>query len=107
MGGESNFSYYANGNVVLGNLLTANNAVITTLNGVDLILAADSTATINTQNVLKMNFIATAPSSVGSTVQVLANTPGQGGTGLYFVNTSYTDEVVSKRKATWLGLVFS
>jgi len=107
LGGESNFSYYANGNVVLGNLLTANNAVITTLNGVDLILAADSTATINTQNVLKMNFIATAPSSVGSTVQVLANTPGQGGTGLYFVNTSYTDEVVSKRKATWLGLVFS
>lgn len=107
LGGETNFSYYANGNVTVGNLLVANNAVLTTLNGVDLILAADSIATINTQNVIKMNYIATTPSSVGSTVQVLANTPGSGGTGLYFVNTSYTDELISKRRATWIGLVMS
>jgi len=107
LGGEANFSYYANGNVVVGNLLVANNAIITTLNSSDLVLSADGLNSINTKNVLKMDYIAATPSSVVSTVQILANTPGEGGTGLYFVNTSYTDELISKRKATWIGLVMS
>ena len=54
-----------------------------------------------------MQFQNSIPTNVASTIQLLANVPGAGGTGLYVVNSIRADELVSKRKATWLGLVFS
>lgn len=50
---------------------------------------------------------ATQPASVSSRVTLYANTPGSGGTGVYFVNTSTQDELISKSKATVLALIFS
>jgi hypothetical protein len=108
LSGDNNFNYYhANGNVVLGNTLVANNATIGTYNNTDLTLYADGTGHVFLQDVLKMQFITDpTPSNVASTVQLLANTPGSGGTGLYFVNSSGSDELISKKKATVLALIF-
>ena len=108
LAGDAQFKYYSNGNVVLGNTLIANNATIGTLSNNDLTLFADGTGHVKVNDVLIMTFQSgTTPTNVASTVQLLANTPAGGGTGLYIVNSNYSDELVSKRKATWLGIVFS
>jgi hypothetical protein len=106
MGGDEQFSYYANGNVVLGTTTISNTSIIQTSASNDLILDAGGTTYI--KDVVKLQFqTGSTPTNVASTVQLLANTPGQGGSGLYVVNSNYSDELISKRKATWLGLVFS
>jgi hypothetical protein len=108
LAGENNFSYYANGNVVIGTTLIANNSIISSTNSTDLNLIADGTGTLYLQNTLKLKFQTGAtPTNIASTVQMLANTPGGGGTGLYFVNSSGSDELISKTKATVLALIFS
>ena len=106
---DPDFSYfYNNGNVQIGNTLVSNLAIVSTFANNDLILDAAGTGTTFIRDTVKLSFqTGTTPTNVANTVQVLANTPGQGGTGLYVVNSSYSDELVSKRKATWLGLVFS
>ena len=108
LAGSNNFNYYySNGNVALGNTFIANNATIGTFSNNDLTLYADGTGHVFLQDVLKMQFVTDpTPSNVASTVQILANTPGSGGTGLYFVNSSGSDELISKKKATVLALIF-
>ena len=47
-----------------------------------------------------------APSAVTNTTLLYANTAAGGGTGLYFVDGSINDELVSKSKAIVYGLIF-
>ena len=47
-----------------------------------------------------------APSAVTNTTLLYANTAAGGGTGLYFVDGSTSDELVSKSKAIVYGLIF-
>ena len=108
LAGDAQFKYYSNGNVVLGNTLIANTATVGTFSNNDLTLYADGTGHVKVDDVLIMTFQSgSTPTNVSNTVQLLANTPAGGGTGLYIVNSNYSDELVSKRKATWLGIVFS
>jgi hypothetical protein len=105
--GSSQFNFYANGNVVIGTTLISNTAIYSSTDSNDIKLNAGGSGVVYIQDVLKLDFQSSTPSNVASTVQLLANTPGQGGSGLYVVNSNYSDELISKRKATWLGLVFS
>lgn len=107
--GSNNFNYFAsNGNVQLGNTLIANNAIITTFSNNDLSLDANGTGKIFIKETIKLQWqVGATPTDVASTIQLLANAPGQGSTGLYVVNSSGSDELISKRKATWIGLVMS
>jgi hypothetical protein len=106
--GEDNFSYYANGNVALGTTLIANNSTISTTSNNDLNLIANGTGKLYLQNTVKLKYqTGTTPVNVSNTVQVLANTPAGGGTGIYFVNSNGSDELISKTKATVLALIFS
>ena len=108
LGGDAQFSYYANGNVALGTTLIANNSIISTYNNIDLTLSANGTGKVKVDDIMSMTFqTGSTPANVVNTIQILANTPGQGGSGLYIVNNNYSDELVSKRKATWLGIAFS
>ena len=108
LGSDVQFSFHANGNIQIGTTLISNTAIYSSTANNDVKLNAGGTGVVNVQDVLKLDFqTGTTPTNVASTVQVLANTPGQGGSGLYVVNSNYSDELVSKRKATWLGLVFS
>jgi hypothetical protein len=71
----------------------------------DLILQATSTGVVQINDALKLTF-QSAPTAVSNTTQIYsaANTEGQ--TGLYFVNTHYSDELISKQKALAWSLLF-
>jgi hypothetical protein len=105
LGGSNNFSFYSNNTVQMSNILIANTSTISTINGSDLTI--DTAGKLYLKDIIKMQFQNSIPSNVPTTIQLLANTPGGGGTGLYVVNSVRADELVSKRKATCLGLVFS
>ena len=47
-----------------------------------------------------------APTQVAGATLLYAATAGGGGTGLYFVDSSTSDELVSKSKAIVYGLIF-
>lgn len=47
-----------------------------------------------------------APGSVANTTVLYGNVSGSGGTGLYFVDGSTADELVSKSKAIVFGIIF-
>ena len=69
--------------------------------------AIQHTTAITINSPLRMNHIALAPNAVSGHTTVYANVPGGGGTGVYFVNTSNSDELISKTNATVLALIFS
>jgi len=47
-----------------------------------------------------------APGSVANTTVLYGNVAGSGGTGVYFVDGSTADELVSKSKAIVFGIIF-
>ena len=47
-----------------------------------------------------------APANVAGATVLYANTVGSGGSGVYFVDGSTTDELVSKSKAIVYGIIF-
>jgi len=49
---------------------------------------------------------ASDPSSIAGYNKVYAKTPSTGGSGVFFTNTTETDELVSKTKAIVFGIVF-
>lgn len=101
-GSSPTFNYFANGNVQNGNTFISNAGVLSTSSG-DLVL--DSAAKIYFKDTLKLQFqTGSTPTNVASTVQVVANTPGTGGSGLFVVNANGSDELINKRKALWLAL---
>ena len=50
--------------------------------------------------------IGTTPTYTGNVVAVYNNTMGGGGTGLYVINSTVNDELVSKSKAIVYGIIF-
>ena len=107
--GSNNFNYFAaNGNVQIGTTLISNTGILSTTTSSDLILNALGSGTTYLKDTLKLDFQSgSTPTNVSNTVQVLANTPGGGGSGLFVVNSNGSDELVSKTKATVLALIFS
>jgi len=76
-------------------------------------LGGDAEFTYNkTSNTLTLNGLqvytkqGSTPSSVASSVVFYSKTAGSGGTGLYFVDGSVSDELVSKSKAIVYGIIF-
>lgn len=113
----------------LGANLDVNNFSITSAGGGDVVIVADTggnasvtadgvtvTSTVgdvvmSAAGVVKVNqelslLEQTAPGSLAGYNKFYANTPAEGGTGLYFVNTTETDELVSKKKAIAYGIIF-
>lgn len=109
LAGSNNFNYFSsNGNVQIGTTLISNTGIITTTTSSDLILNSLGSGTTYLKDTLKLDYQnGSTPTNVSSTVQMLANTPGGGGTGLFVVNSNGSDELVSKTKATVLALIFS
>lgn len=107
LGAGPQFFSYANNTVQMGNILVANSATITTTNSNDLTI--DSAGDLYLMNVVKMEFRSNPlpPDDVPNTTQLFAQEPSTGGSGVYIVNSKGPDELVSSRRALWLGLVFS
>lgn len=78
---------------------------VTAING-NLEIAANGTGKIYLRSAVRLeNTISDPASDAGSNV-IYAKTPGNAGTGVYFTNTSTSDELVSRSKAILFGLIF-
>ena len=91
----------------LGGDLEVNNFNIVSANSnEDIQLVPNGTGRVTLASPLKLNDQASAPSSAAGSTILYANTAGGGGTGVFFVDGSTSDELVSKSKAIVYGLIF-
>lgn len=104
-GGDSNFTY--DGTTVTIHDIEINAGVIqnSTTNG-DLEISANGTGTLYLRSVLKLENEVSDPTATVGTNKLYSKTPANAGSGLFFVNSTASDELVSKSKAILFGLIF-
>ena len=106
IGAEANFAYdYTNNLLYVGNVTIGNNAITSNTTNGNIALNANGTGTVNISTATALTFQGSAPGSTASLTKFYAATPGAAASGLYFVNTVDSDELVSKKKAIMFGLV--
>ena len=106
IGAEANFAYdYTNNLLYVGNVTIGNNAITSNTTNGNIALNANGTGTVNISTATALTFQGSAPGSTASLTKFYAATPGAASSGLYFVNTVDSDELVSKKKAIMFGLV--
>jgi len=66
----------------------------------------DSTNQMGLDGSIALTDQSSAPSNVANATVLYANTASSGGTGVYFVDGSTSDELVSKSKAIVFGIIF-
>jgi hypothetical protein len=72
----------------------------------DIQLVPNGTGRVTIASALKLNDLASAPASATGATLLYADTAAGGGSGVYFVDGSTSDELVSKSKAIVYGLIF-
>ena len=103
---EANFNYDAAANYLyVGNVQLGNGSLSNIATNGDLSLSANGTGTINMSSVAAMDYQGSTPGSTASKTKLYAATPGAATSGVYFVNTVDSDELVSKKRAIMFGLV--
>lgn len=105
LGGDSNFTYDGF-NLNIGDTTINSGSIGTNSTNSDLEIYANGAGTIYTRSVIKMENEVSDPSSVSGHNQIYAKTPDGGGTGVYFVNSTASGEMVSKAKAIVFGIIF-
>ena len=106
IGAEANFAYdYTNNLLYVGNVTIGNNAITSNTTNGNIALNANGTGTVNISTATALTFQGSAPGSTASLTKFYAATPGAASSGLYFVNTVDSDELVSKKKAIAYGLI--
>ena len=106
LGAEAAFAYdYTTNYLTVSNVKIGNDTITNSVTNANLTISANGTGTINVSSVASLDFIGSTPSSTASKTKFYAATPNVGGTGLWFVNTVASDELVSKKKAIMFGLV--
>ena len=106
LGAEANLSYDASVDLLyVGNVVIGNGAITNSTTNGNLSLSGNGTGTINMSSVAAIDYQGSTPSSTASKTKFYAATPGAATSGLYFVNTVDSDELVSKKKAIMFGLV--
>ena len=104
--GEAGFTYDAASNLLyVSNVVVGNNEITTSNTNGNLTISANATGTINVTNVTALNYQGSTPSSTASKTKFYAATPGAGDSGLYFVNTVASNELISKNKALMMALI--
>ena len=93
------------GSTTFGQIVHSGNEIYTNVSNADLKISANSAGVVHIDDVLKLSVVAD-PSGVASTTQVYAKAQAGGGSGLFYVNTSSSGELVSKTKAQLFGLIF-
>ena len=87
-----------------GNLDVVTHSIISTSNR-DITLAPNGSGNLVIDSAIRLND-QSAPSAVSGATMLYAGTAGGGGSGVYFVDGTTTDELVSKSKAIVYGLIF-
>jgi hypothetical protein len=89
----------------LGGNLDVNGYTITSASNGNVVIDADGTGLVKLDDVLTLQNQGSDPGSLSNYNKLYAKTPNSGGTGVYVVNATYSDELVSKRKAILFGLI--
>jgi hypothetical protein len=72
----------------------------------NLTITANGVGEVIIEKVIVLPYQSSPPVSAANKNKIYASPPAEGGTGLFFVNTSHSDELVSKRKAILYGIIF-
>jgi len=88
-----------------GDLDVNGKAIISATSNEDIQFQPSGTGRVAIDGAIKLNDITTPTSQAGATI-LYAQAAAGGGTGLYFVDGSTSDELVSKSKAIVYGLIF-
>ena len=106
LGAEAAFAYnYSTNTLYVGNVQIGNGQITNTTTNANISLAANGTGTINLTSVAAIDYQGSTPGSVASKTKLYAATPGAGDSGLYFVNTVASNELISKNKALMMALI--
>jgi hypothetical protein len=92
-------------NLDVGDITINSGSIGTNASNSDLELFASGAGTIHLRSVVKLENEIADPSGVAGNNLLYAKTPNVGNTGLFFANTSNSDELISKSKAVFFGLI--
>ena len=95
-----------NAAVNFGQITIEGNEIFSNSSNADVKISANSSGQIHFDDVTKLTAQGGDPAAVAGTTHLYAKTQSGGGTGLFYVNTSSSGELVSKAKAQIFGLIF-
>jgi len=90
----------------LGGPLDVNGKTITSASNGDVVIDPNGTGQLKINHVVSLENQGSDPSSTATYNKLYAKTPSQGGSGVFFVNSTTSDELVSKTKAMVFALIF-
>ena len=90
----------------LGQITIEGNEIFSNESNADVKISANSSGQIHFDDFTKMTAQGSDPTAVAGHTHLYAKTESGGGTGLFYVNTSSSGELVSKAKAQIFGLIF-
>ena len=91
----------------LGGNLDVNGKTITSASSGDVVITADGTGQLKINKTISIQNQGSAPSATAGYNKLYSSaTQGGGGTGLYYVNSTTSDELVSRTKAIVYSLIF-
>jgi len=90
----------------LGGALDVNGQPITSASNGDIVIDPNGTGQLKINHEVSLQEQGSDPSSTATYNKLYAKTPNQGGSGVFFVNSTTSDELVSKTKAMVFALIF-
>jgi hypothetical protein len=90
----------------LGGALDVNGNMITSASNGDIIIDPNGNGLLKINHEVSLQEQGSDPSSTSSYNKLYAKTPSEGGSGVFFVNSTTSDELVSKTKAMVFALIF-
>ena len=90
----------------LYNIRIQDTTISASLSNTDLILTSPGSGSVQIQDNLKMPYVTLDPAPESNNVKLFMKAPDVGQSGVYFVNTQYKDELISRRKAVAFSILF-
>jgi hypothetical protein len=97
--------FYKN-RVIIQDLEFNDNEITNNFTNGNISLRTQGTGKVQTNYAIELDNIAATPATVANATLVYGSDVSGGGTGLYFANTSYVGEVISKNRAFILSMIF-
>ena len=97
---------FQNSQLNLYGLRMSDTTISSTISNTDLILTSPGSGSVQIQDNLKMPYVSPDPSAEANNVKIFMKAPDVGQSGIYFVNTQYKDELISRRKAVAFSILF-
>lgn len=97
---------FQNNETNLYGLKFSDTTITASTSNTDLILISPGSGSVQIQDNLKMPYTAPDPVAEANNVKIFMKAPDVGQSGIYFVNTQYKDELISRRKAVAFSILF-